>query len=251
MRGVILAGGTGSRLWPLTEVCNKHLLPIAHQPMLFYPLQTLAEAGVEEVMVVVGGHSTGEIVRLCQDGQRFGLRRLYYGYQKGEGGISDAISVAEEFVNGHDAVVLLGDNLFFGGVGGIFNDFFHQRYGARVVLAKVDNPLAYGCPIFDENDRIEKIVEKPQAYSGNSIVSGLYFYDNSLFTKIRGLKLSNRQELEVTDLNNLYARDGMLEYSLFHGDWLDAGESIEALNKASDFVLKEKGFSCQVLEAGR
>jgi glucose-1-phosphate thymidylyltransferase len=252
MRGIVLAGGLGTRLRPLTSVVNKHLLPIYNKPMIFYPLQMLADAGIEEAVVVIGGHSTEEIVKLCKDGREFGFKRLYYVYQEGEGGIAAALSLTEEFADGQDICVVLGDNLMLGDSLRPYVDAFDNRipratftqrgpyYGAMVLLTKVPDPQNYGVPTIDEKGRILFITEKPEHPSLSEAVIGVYFYDKSVFSRIRACKPSERGELEVTDVNNSYAEEHELTYRRTKGQWIDAGSSIEAWRKAGELVEKHE-----------
>jgi len=243
MRGVVLAGGLGTRLKPLTDITNKHLLPVFDRPMVFYPLQTLADAGITEVMVVVGGQSTGELVRLIGDGSRFGFKRLYYSYQAEEGGIAAALALTEEFAGDDTVAVILGDNLFGGSLCKAFKDF--RGHGARVFLAHVDDPSQYGCPEMDVSldltrGRIVRIVEKPLMPPSDYAVTGLYLYDFTIYDRIRRLVRSPRGELEVTDLNNSYAAEGKLAHTVLNSWWADAGESVEALLAASARVKESR-----------
>lgn len=248
MRGIVLAGGLGTRLRPLTSVVNKHLLPIYNKPMIFYPLQMLADAGIEEAVVVIGGHSTEEIVKLCKDGREFGFKRLYYVYQEGEGGIAAALSLTEEFAAGQDICVVLGDNLMLGDTLGPYVKAFENRAanngaqvpGAMVLLTKVPDPQNYGVPTLDKEGRILFITEKPEHPSLSEAVIGVYFYDKSVFHRIRECTPSKRGELEITDVNNSYAEVHMLTYKRTKGMWVDAGSSIEAWRKAGELVEKHE-----------
>lgn len=231
MKGIVLAGGLGTRLRPLTSVVNKHLLPVHDKPMIFYPLQMLADAGFREVMIVVGGQSTEAIMKLCKDGRDFGFERLYYVYQEGEGGIAAALSLTEQFVHGDDCCVVLGDNLMLGDNLKRYKDAFDQRNwektGAMVLAADVPDPQNYGVPTITDG-RILYITEKPEKPMSSFGIIGVYFYDKSVFYRIRQCAPSKRGELEITDVNNSYAEAGMLMWKEVKGAWLDAGSSISA-----------------------
>jgi glucose-1-phosphate thymidylyltransferase len=243
MKGIVLAGGLGTRLRPLTSVVNKHLLPIHDRPMIFYPLQMLAEAGLEEVMIVVGGQSTEEIMKLCKDGREFGFKRLYYAYQEGEGGIAAALALTEQFVHGEDCCVVLGDNLMLGDPLRRYVEAFIERNsagcGAMVLAAKVPDPQNYGVPTISDN-RILFITEKPEVPMSTFGIIGVYFYDWSVFEKIRQCRPSERRELEITDVNNLYAEAGTLRWMETKGKWIDAGSSIQAWLQACKLVAENR-----------
>lgn len=238
MKGILLTGGTGSRLAPLTKVTNKHLLPVGGKPMLYWPLETLREIGIQEVMVVVGGNSTGDILQLLGDGTQFGFKRLYYAFQSTPGGIAHALALTEEFVAGSSIAVILGDNIFTSSVQRVGESFLRQKKGARVLLTEVADPSAYGCPDIGIQHQIVSIEEKPKEPKSPYAVTGLYFYDSPVYNLIRQLKCSPRGEMEITDLNNLYAMYGDLHYDIYKGFWGDAGESIEALQRVSQGVMK-------------
>jgi glucose-1-phosphate thymidylyltransferase len=244
MKGIVLCGGLGTRLHPLTLTLNKHLLPVHDKPMCYYPLEMLAEAGIQDVLLVVGGQSTGDFLKLLKDGKQFGLRSLYYVYQEGEGGIAHALSLAEPFVGTDNCCVVLGDNVLGKSISPIVETFLTQReghntrLGARVLLARVLDPENYGVPTF-WNNRIKYIEEKPKNPSNHFAVIGVYFYDATVFDRIRNLKPSERGELEISDVNNLYAVEGTLEASVLKGWWGDAGSSIEALYKVGELVRTE------------
>jgi glucose-1-phosphate thymidylyltransferase len=242
MRGVVLAGGLGTRLRPLTSVVNKHLLPVHDKPMLFYPLEMLAEAGIEEVMVVVGGQSTEAIMKLCKDGREFGFRRLYYVYQEGEGGIAAALALTEQFANGEDLCVVLGDNLMLGSsLKPHKKKFEDSGYGAMVLCVNVSNPQDYGVPTIDKGtSRLLYITEKPERPQCKYGVIGVYFYDDTVFEKIRTCIPSKRGELEITDVNNAYAEAGDLDWVEAKGTWVDAGSSIQAWLEAGKLVAEYK-----------
>lgn len=234
MKGVVLAGGTGSRLYPLTRVTNKHLLPVYNQPMVFYPIQTLVNIGIHDIVIVTGGHSAGDFLRLLANGKDFGLKGLNYGYQEGEGGIADALRIAEHFAQGDSICVVLGDNIIENSVREAAERFRAQGHGAHIVLKEVHDPERFGCPeVVDE--KIIRIEEKPRQPKSSYAVTGIYFYDNTVFKKIRQLKPSARGELEITDINNMYLEEGTLTYSILQGWWTDAG-TFESLLRASNLV---------------
>ena len=236
MRGVVLAGGLGSRLLPLTKVTKKHLLPIYDQPMIYYPIQALANAGVDEIMLVTGGNSAGDFLRLLGNGKDFGLKRLNYSYQEGEGGIADALRLAEHFVDGESVCVILGDNIIEGNIAPAADAFRTQRKGAKILLKEVKNPQRFGVPILEGN-RVVKIEEKPANPRSSYAVTGMYFYDAQVFDIIKTLKPSGRGELEITDVNNAYIANGTLTWDILEGWWTDAG-TIESLHLASQLVAK-------------
>ncbi len=240
MRGVVLCGGLGTRLRPLTSVVNKHLLPVYKKPMCFYSLEMLAEAGVSEIMIVVGGQSTEEIMKLCKDGRDFGFKRLYYAYQEGEGGIAAALALAEEFADGSDIVVCLGDNILLGESLKPHKEVWDKARlrgsGAMVLLSEVSDPENYGVPTFDEKGRLLFISEKPELPATNQAVIGVYFYDWSVFDRIKTCTPSGRGEMEITDVNNSYAQDGLLKHGKVKGKWIDAGSSIDAWLQAGQLV---------------
>ncbi|MBN2542400.1 NTP transferase domain-containing protein [bacterium] len=231
MKGVILAGGLGSRLHPLTKITNKHLLPIYDKPMVYYSVETLVDAGIEDIIIVCGGNHAGEFLRLLGNGNQFGLKKLNYTYQEKEGGIAEALYLTREFVGNDRIVVLLGDNIFEKSVKQYVNEFQDQERGARIILTEVENPTEYGTAKLS-GDKIEEIIEKPETPPSNLIVTGLYMYDSSVFEVIETLSPSSRGELEITDVNNTYLGKGILEYSILEGWWADAGSSIEAYYQA-------------------
>ena len=236
MKGVVLAGGTGSRLFPLTRVTNKHLLPIYDKPMIFYPLQTLADAGIRDILLVTGGHSAGDFLRLLGNGKDFNLRHLSYAYQEGEGGIADALRLAEHFADGHSICVALGDNILEMNITRGCQEFEGTGHGAHIFLKEVPHPERFGVPVF-EGGRIVRIEEKPKQPKSNFAVTGFYIYDATVFEKIRTLRPSGRGELEITDLNNHYLREGSLRHSVLDGWWTDAG-TFESLLLANNLVAK-------------
>ena len=236
MRGVVLAGGLGSRLLPLTKVTNKHLLPVYDRPMIYYPIQALANAGIDEIMLVTGGNSAGDFLRLLGNGKSFGLKRLNYTYQDGEGGIADALGLAKHFADGESICVILGDNIIEGNIAHAADAFRKQQQGAKILLKEVKTPQRFGVPIF-EGDRVVKIEEKPTNPRSSYAVTGMYFYDAHVFDIIKTLKPSGRGELEITDVNNAYISDGTLTWDILEGWWTDAG-TIESLYQANQLVAK-------------
>jgi glucose-1-phosphate thymidylyltransferase len=252
LKGVILGGGTGSRLLPLTRITNKHLLPIYDRPMIYYPLQAMVDAGISEILLVTGGHNAGDFLRLLGNGKAFGLRHLNYAYQEGEGGIAAALSLAEEFADGHPICVILGDNIVEGSIGTHADAFRAQGKGARLLLKEVDDPQRFGVAELRGN-RIAGIEEKPAYPKSNMAVTGIYFYDSSVFDKVRTLVPSRRGELEITDVNNAYIAENSLEYSLLDGWWTDAG-TFESLLRATNLVARSRGViteEAELVPAGR
>ncbi len=236
MRGVVLAGGLGSRLLPMTKVTNKHLLPVYDRPMIYYPIQTLANAGIEEVMIVTGGNSAGDFLKLLGNGKEFGLKRLNYTYQEGEGGIADALRLAEHFADGGPVCVILGDNIIEGNVLAAADSFRKQERGAKILLKDVKDPQRFGVPVL-EGDRVVRIEEKPVDPKSSYAVTGIYFYDAAVFDIIKTLKPSRRGELEITDVNNAYIASGTLTWNILEGWWTDAG-TVESLFMANQLVCR-------------
>jgi glucose-1-phosphate thymidylyltransferase len=243
VKGVILAGGLGTRLHPLTRVTNKHLLPVYDRPMIFYPLEALVAAGVTDILIVTGGSNSGDFLKLLRNGKEFGLKHLNYTYQEGEGGIADALSLAEYFVDGEPVCVVLGDNIFENGIGPVVSGY--PGSGARVLLAQVDDPERFGVPEID-GDRIVRIEEKPRRPKSGYAVTGVYVYDYRVFEIIRGLDRSARGELEITDVNNKYIEWDALTYGVVDGWWTDAG-TFESLHRASTLV-RDKQLMCEATE---
>lgn len=237
VRGVILAGGTGSRLGPLTRTTNKHLLAVNDRPMIHYAIEQLAGAGIDEVMIVTGENHGDDFRRVVGSAGSFGLGEIRYGYQQRAGGIAEALGLCESFADGSPVVVLLGDNIFEYAVAPFVERFRAAPHGARVALARVDNPAAYGIAVM-EGDRLVRIVEKPAGPLGNLAVTGLYFYDGQVFEIVKELRPSLRGELEITDVNNRYLERGELGYERVEGYWIDCGESIEMLARASQLVTE-------------
>ena len=238
MKGVILAGGLGSRLRPLTKVTNKHLLPIYDKPMIYYPIETLCKAGIRDIMIVTGGTSAGDFLRLLGNGAEFGLKDIYYTYQEGEGGIADALRLCEHFAEGSRIVVVLGDNIVQDDISPFVRKFEQQDSGARILLKEVTDPQRFGVPELD-GDRIVRIEEKPAQPKSNYAVTGIYMYDRRVFDFIRHLKPSGRGELEITDVNNHYIREGDLFYDVLDGWWTDAG-TFESLFHANDLIARDR-----------
>ena len=238
MKGIILGGGLGTRLYPLTKITNKHLLPIYDSPMIYYPLHTLVEAGIDEVLLVTGGNSAGEFLRLLGDGRKFGLKTLAYTYQEKEGGIAHAISLCSEFVGSDKFVVILGDNVLDGSITPAVHKF-EKEEGAKILLKEVSNPSDYGVPVI-EGDRIKEVVEKPKVPPSNYAVIGVYMYTPQVFEIIHKLKPSSRGELEISDVNDWYAKNGELSYEIFNGWWGDAGVSVDTLLEVNNYVADKK-----------
>ncbi|MBX3237423.1 MAG: NTP transferase domain-containing protein [Nitrospiraceae bacterium] len=236
MKGVVLAGGLGTRLLPLTKVTNKHLLPVYNQPMIYYPIQSLVNAGILEVMIVTGGNSAGDFLKLLGNGREFGLKHLSYTYQQGEGGIADALRLAEHFADQGPVCVVLGDNLIQGNIAKATTEFRAQKTGAKILLKEVKDPQRFGVPVLEGN-RVVKIEEKPAQPKSSYAVTGIYFYDAKVFDIVRTLKPSGRGELEITDVNNAYIERGELTWSGLEGWWTDAG-TIESLYQANQLVAQ-------------
>jgi glucose-1-phosphate thymidylyltransferase len=236
MKGVVLAGGLGTRMYPLTKVTNKHLLPIYNQPMIYYPIRTLVDAGIDEILIVTGGNSAGDFLRLLGNGKEFGLRHINYTYQEGEGGIAAALSLAEYFADNDKIVVILGDNIIEGNIRGAVASFQAQKDGARILLKEVSDPQRFGVPVF-EREKIVRIDEKPLTPASNYAVIGIYMYDHRVFDFIKTLKPSERGELEITDVNNFYIREGKIAWDMLDGWWTDAG-TFDSLQYAGGMVAK-------------
>ena len=235
MKGVVLAGGLGSRLYPLTKITNKHLLPVFDKPMIFYPIQCLVNAGITEIMVVTGGNYAGHFLQLLRNGSDFGLRRLGYAYQEGEGGIADALKLAEEFADGDSICVVLGDNIIEGNIKKAADEFAAQDGGAKIMLKEVHDPERFGVASVAGDGKVTSIVEKPKEPESNLAVIGIYMYDAEVFNICRELKPSDRGELEITDVNNEYLRRGNLTCEVLNGWWTDAG-TFESLYRSSTLV---------------
>jgi glucose-1-phosphate thymidylyltransferase len=238
VKGVILAGGKGTRLYPLTRITNKHLLPIYDRPMVEWAVDALVSAGVSDLMLVTGGTHAGEFFRLLGNGHEHGIDRLLYAYQEEEGGIADALSLAERFVDREPVAVMLADNVFGGSIRPVVEHFERQREGARIVLAREEDPehLRHLGVAELDGDRVKEIVEKPEVPASPYAVTGLYFYDAAVWDFLPSLAPSARGELEITDVNNWYVGRGAMEYDVFEGFWGDAGESIDAYYAVNDYV---------------
>lgn len=238
MKGVILAGGLGTRLHPLTLVTNKHLLPVFNKPMVFYPIEALVKAGINDILLVTGGNNAGDFLRLLGNGSDFGLKHLNYTYQKGEGGIADALALAEHFADGDKIVVILGDNILEKSIRKPVENFRKQEEGAKILLKRVPDPERFGVAEV-KGSRVVGIEEKPKKPKSEYAVIGIYMYDFRVFDIIRTLKPSGRDELEITDVNNVYIREGILSWEEMEGWWTDAG-TFESLYRANRLV-KEGG----------
>jgi len=236
MKGVVLAGGTGSRLNPLTRVTNKHLLPVYNKPMVNYPIQTLVNAGIHEILLVTGGKNAGDFLRLLGNGRDFGLKHLNYTYQEGEGGIAEALGLAEYFAGDGPICVVLGDNIIENDICGAVENFKKQKDGAKILLKEVEDADRFGVAEV-RGDRVVSIEEKPKKPKSNYAVVGIYLYDATVFQKIRRLKPSGRGELEITDVNNFYIDEGKLTYEILDGWWTDAG-TFESLLRANNLVAE-------------
>lgn len=234
MKGVVLAGGLGTRLHPLTKVTNKHLLPVYDKPMVYYPIEALVQAGIREIMIVTGGNSAGDFLRLLGNGKEFGLGHLNYTYQEGEGGIAEALGLCREFVDRDRVAVILGDNIFERSIKGSVESFQAQESGARILLKEVPDPERFGVARLD-GDRITEIIEKPADPPSSYAVTGVYFYDHQVWDVIDGLEPSTRGELEITDVNNYYIQKDQLQFSTMEGWWTDAG-TFESLRRATELV---------------
>ena len=236
MKGVVLAGGLGSRLRPLTAVTNKHLLPVYDRPMIYYPIQTLVNAGITDIMIVTGGNSAGDFLKLLGNGKAFGLKHLNYTYQEGEGGIAEALSLVEHFASGEPVCVVLGDNIIEGNITGAVRAYRHQGGGAKIILKKVPDPHRFGVPELD-GPRVVRIEEKPGSPKSEFAVIGIYMYDDNVYDIIRTLKPSGRGELEITDVNNAYIDRDEMTWEELKGWWTDAG-TFESLLHASNLVAE-------------
>lgn len=232
----MLAGGLGTRLRPLTAVTNKHLLPVFNQPMIYYPIQTLVNAGITDIMVVTGGNSAGDFLRLLGNGKAFGLKHLNYTYQEGEGGIAEALSLVEHFASGDPVCVVLGDNIIEGNIADAVRAYSDQGNGAKIILKKVTDPQRFGVPKLDGH-KVVRIEEKPSVPQSDYAVIGIYMFDANVYNIIRTLKPSGRGELEITDVNNVYIERGEMTWEELEGWWTDAG-TFESLLRASDLVAR-------------
>jgi glucose-1-phosphate thymidylyltransferase len=236
MKGVVLAGGLGSRLFPLTKITNKHLLPVFDKPMIYYPIQALINAGIDDIMIVTGGNFAGHFLQLLGNGKEFGLKHLNYTYQEGEGGIADALSLVEHFADDEPVCVVLGDNIIENNVKQAAEDYKKQGKGAKILLKKVHDPNRFGVPDLD-GKKVLNIVEKPKDPKSDFAVIGIYFFDNTVFDIIKTLKPSDRGELEITDVNNHYINRGEMTWNELDGWWTDAG-TFQSLRHASNLVAE-------------
>ncbi|MBP8625647.1 MAG: NTP transferase domain-containing protein [Syntrophorhabdaceae bacterium] len=234
MKGIILAGGLGTRLYPLTKITNKHLLPIYEKPMIYYPIETLINAGITDIMIVTGGNHAGDFLRLLGNGKEFGLKHINYTYQEGEGGIAAALALAEYFADRQPICVVLGDNIIEKNIIKAIKDFERQGRGAKIMLKEVPDPERFGVAEI-ENGRLINIVEKPRQPKSNLAVIGIYMYDARVFDIVKTLKPSERGELEITDVNNAYVREGTMTWEMLQGWWTDAG-TFESLLRANILV---------------
>jgi glucose-1-phosphate thymidylyltransferase len=236
MKGVILAGGLGTRMYPLTKITNKHLLPVYDKPMIYYPLQALIKAGIKDILIVTGGTYAGDFLRLLGNGHEFGLKHINYTYQEGEGGIAAALRMAEFFADEDKICVMLGDNIIEKNIREAVKKFDRQKAGAKIMIKEVPDPQRFGVPVL-EGDKIVKIEEKPKAPKSRYAVTGIYLYDKTVFDIIKSLRPSNRGELEITDVNNVYIERGQLTWEILDGWWTDAG-TFESLLRASQLVAE-------------
>lgn len=246
LKGVVLAGGLGKRLHPLTKVTNKHLLPVFCKPMIYYPIQTIVDAGIKDILIVTGGRHAGEFLRLLGNGAEFGLKHINYTYQEGEGGIAEALGLAEHFADNDKIVVILGDNIIEKNIKRSVDEFRLQPKGAKIMIKKVADPERFGVAEL-KGKRIISIKEKPKKPKSGYVVTGVYMYDDQVFDIIKGLKPSKRGELEITDVNNAYLRKGELTYSILDGWWTDSG-TFDSLLRANNLVAKSEAKRAQCNE---
>jgi len=235
IKGVVLAGGLGTRLAPLTRVTNKHLLPIYKKPMIYYPIEKLVKAGLREIMVVTGGPFAGDFLKLLGNGREFGLKEVHYTYQEGEGGIAEALGLTENFVEGDRVCVILGDNIFSAEIGRGVEDYMKQKSGAKIFLKEVEDPERFGVAEL-KGKNVVGIEEKPKKPKSKFAVTGIYMFDNEVFSIVKTLKPSGRGELEITDVNNAYVKRGTLTYDILDGWWSDAG-TFDSLYRANKLVF--------------
>jgi glucose-1-phosphate thymidylyltransferase len=238
MKGIVLAGGTGSRLFPLTKITNKHLLPIYDRPMIYYPIQTLVDAGIRDILIVTGGRNSGDFLRLLANGKQFGLAHINYTYQEGEGGIADALALAEHFADGGKICVVLGDNIIERDIRAAADRFRRQERGAHILLKQVSDAERFGVAEL-AGDCVVGIEEKPRNPKSDYAVTGIYMYDGTVFDKVRTLVPSHRGELEITDVNNAYIREGTMTYAHLEGWWTDAG-TFDSLLRAGNLVARSR-----------
>jgi glucose-1-phosphate thymidylyltransferase len=236
IKGVVLAGGLGTRLAPLTRVTNKHLLPVYRKPMIYYPIEKLVRAGLQEIMVVTGGPFAGDFLKLLGNGREFGLKEVHYTYQEGEGGIAEALGLTENFVEGDRVCVILGDNIFSAEIGRGVREFMEQKSGAKIFLKEVDDPERFGVAEL-RGRNVVGIEEKPKKPKSTYAVTGIYMYDNEVFSIVKTLRPSGRGELEITDVNNAYVKRGTLTYEILDGWWTDAG-TFDSLYRANKMVVE-------------
>jgi len=237
MKGVVLAGGLGTRLDPLTRITNKHLLPVYNRPMIHYPIQTLIDADITEILIVTGGNWAGDFLRLLGNGKEFGLKHIDYTYQDGEGGIAEALSLSEHFADNDLMTVILGDNIIEGSIKPFVDEFKVQGCGAKILLKEVEHPERFGVAELD-GDRLLRIIEKPASPPSQYAVTGMYMYDEDVFEIIRGLEPSERGQLEITDVNNAYIQRGTMTYAVFDEWWTDAG-TFESLYRANERIAQK------------
>jgi glucose-1-phosphate thymidylyltransferase len=236
VKGVVLAGGLGTRLYPLTKITNKHLLPVFNRPMVTYPVECLVRAGIRDVLIVTGGNNPGDFLRLLGNGKEYGVEKINYAYQEGEGGIADALSLAENYAAGGRICVVLGDNIIEKNIASAVEEYRTQPRGAKILLKRVDDPQRFGVPVI-EDGKLVKIIEKPVKPPTSFAVIGIYLYDEQVFDFIRSLTPSERGELEITDVNNMYIQRGAMTWSELEGWWTDAG-TFDSLLKASNLVAQ-------------
>jgi glucose-1-phosphate thymidylyltransferase len=236
MKGVILAGGLGTRLYPLTKVTNKHLLPVFDKPMIYYPIQTLINAGIDDILIVTGGNNAGDFLKLLGNGKEFGLKHINYTYQEGEGGIAEALGLAEFFASGEKICVVLGDNIIEKNIRKAVENFQKQKEGGKILLKEVPDPQRFGVPEL-QGDRIIRIEEKPNNPKSHYAVIGIYLFDQGVFNFIKTLEPSDRGELEITDVNNQYIEKGLMTWDILEGWWTDAG-TFESLLRANQLVAQ-------------
>jgi glucose-1-phosphate thymidylyltransferase len=236
MKGVILAGGLGTRLYPLTKVTNKHLLPVYDKPMIYYPIQSLINAGIDDILIVTGGNNAGDFLKLLGNGKEFGLKHINYTYQEGEGGIAEALGLAEFFASREKICVVLGDNIIEKNIRKAVENFRRQKEGAKILFKEVLDPQRFGVPEL-KGDRIVRIEEKPKSPKSHYAVIGIYLFDQEVFNFIKPLKPSDRGELEITDVNNQYIEKGLMTWDILEGWWTDAG-TFESLLHANQLVAQ-------------
>lgn len=246
MKGVLICGGHGTRLFPLTKTVNKQLLPVYNEPLVHYPLRTLIQAGVKEVMIVSGLGHAGQFLDHFGDNEEFSNIRFEYAIQKNPGGIAQALGLARDFVGDDKVVAILGDNIYEDNVSEAAKEFDKQGTGAMVFLKEVPDPMRFGCPEFDKDGKIVRIIEKPKEPPSNFCVTGLYMYDNRVWDIIKNLKPSGRGELEITDVNNFYINEGSMKHHQINGEWIDAG-TFDSLLKAGIFVAKKNNVNLGTL----